>query len=211
MPSLKTYLFALLVAVVALGYAAWRFYDVNDPGTGQSASGQGASGQAAIGGPFTLVDQHGQTRTRDDFAGQYRLIYFGYTYCPDVCPVALWNMTQALDELEQSDPEVAAQVTPIFFTIDPERDTVEHLAGYAESFHPRLVALTGTPEQVAETAKAYRVFYRKVEDEGASDYLMDHSSFIFLMGPDGRYLTHGTHQDAPDALAAMISQAVAGG
>ncbi|SME94349.1 protein SCO1/2 [Tistlia consotensis] len=194
-----TYLFALLVAVVALGYAAWRFYDVN---------GGAGSGTAAIGGPFTLVDQYGKTRTRDDFAGQYRLIYFGYTFCPDACPTALWAMTQALDQLAQSDPAVAKQVTPIFITIDPARDTVEHMKTYAASFHPRLVALTGTPQQVAQAAKAYRVFYRKVPQEGSGDYLMDHSSFIFLMSPDGRYLAHATHQTSPDDLAKLIDQTV---
>lgn len=199
MPRIATYLFALLVAVAALGYAAWRFYGP-EGGTG--------GGTAAIGGPFTLVDQYGKTRTRDDFAGQYRLIYFGYTYCPDACPTALWNMTQALDQLEKSDPTVAKQVTPIFITIDPARDTVEHMKDYAASFHPRLVALTGTPEQVAQAAKAYRVFYRKVPQEGSNDYLMDHSSFIFLMSPEGRYLTHATHQTPPDALAKLIEDAV---
>jgi protein SCO1/2 len=205
MPRFGTYVFALLVALLALGYAAWRFYDTGGGSTGS------VSGQAAIGGPFTLVDQHGQTWTRDDFEGQYRLIYFGYTYCPDVCPLALWTMTQALDQLAASDPGLAERITPIFITVDPERDTVEHLAGYAGSFHPRLVALTGTPEQIAETARAYRVFYRKVEDDSATDYLMDHSSFIFLMGPDGRYLTHATHQSAPDELAALLREHVAAG
>lgn len=202
MPRFGTYLFALLVALLALGYAAWRFYDTGG-GTGS------VSGQAAVGGPFTLVDQHGETRTRDDFEGQYRLIYFGYTYCPDVCPLALWTMTQALDQLAESDPALAARITPIFVTVDPERDTVEHLAGYAESFHPRLVALTGTPEQIAETARAYRVFYRKVEDDSATDYLMDHSSFIFLMSPEGDYLTHATHESSPEELAALLRERVA--
>lgn len=203
MPKLATLVLALVVALLALGYGAWRLSGLND------APAVGQSGQAAIGGPFTLVDQHGEARSRDDFAGQYRLIYFGYTYCPDVCPTALWAMSQALDQLEESNPALARQVTPIFITVDPERDTVEHLAGYADSFHPRLVALTGTLEQIAETAKAYRVFYRKVEDESAGDYLMDHSSFIFLMGPDGSYLSHATHQQSPDEIARMIEQSVA--
>lgn len=202
MPRFATYLFALIVALAALGYAGWRFYGLD----GGRSGGQ----RAAIGGPFTLTDQHGERVSRDDFAGQYRLIYFGYTYCPDVCPTALWAMSQALDQLAETDPALAEQVTPIFITIDPERDTVEHLAGYAESFHPRLVALTGTSDEIAQTARAYRVFYRKVEDEAATGYLMDHSSFIFLMSPDGEYLTHATHQNSPDEIAAMIREAATG-
>lgn len=205
MPRPVTLILAVGVALLAFGYGAWR---LSTPGNAPVAV---QTGQAAIGGPFTLVDQHGETRTRDDFAGQYRMIYFGYTYCPDVCPTALWAMSQALDQLEQRAPELARQVTPIFVTVDPERDTVEHLAGYAASFHPRMVALTGSQQQVAEAAKAFRVFYRKVDDDSATDYLMDHSSFIFLMGPDGRYLTHGTHQQSPDELARLIEQAIPAG
>ena len=203
MPRFATFVFALLVAVGALAYASWRIFDA-----GGGLVGGNGGGQAEIGGPFTLVDQHGEQRRRSDFEGQYRLIYFGYTYCPDVCPTALWSMSQALDQLAETDPAVAEQVTPIFITVDPERDTVEHMAGYAESFHPRLVALTGTPEQIAETAKAYRVFYRKVEDDASNDYLMDHSSFIFLMDPEGRYLTHATDRDTPDELTALIRETV---
>lgn len=201
MPKLPTYIFALVVAVAALGYAGWRYYS--------STGGMATSGEAAIGGPFTLVDQNGETRTRDDFAGQYRLIYFGYTFCPDVCPTALWAMSQALDQVAEDDPGLAERITPVFITVDPERDTVEHMKDYAANFHPRMVALTGTPEQIAQAAKAYRVFYRKAEDDSATEYLMDHSSFIFLMSPNGKYLTHATHQDSPDEIARMIEQAAA--
>jgi protein SCO1/2 len=130
------------------------------------------------------------------------LIYFGYTFCPDVCPTELQAMSQAIDGLGDE----AGKVTPVFITVDPERDTVEQLAGYAEHFHPRLIALTGTTEQVAAAAKAYRVYYRKVEDESTTDYMMDHSSIIYLMGPNGRFLTHFSYGTGPDKMAEKIRE-----
>lgn len=167
-----------------------------------------ASGQAAIGGPFRLVDQNGQRVTHGDFAGKYMLIYFGYTYCPDICPMTLANMSVALDELR---PERAERVAPIFITVDPQRDTVEQLEAYASSFHPRLVALTGTDAEVKAAARAYRVYFERVEGENGGDYLMDHTSFIYLMGPDGQYRTHFGHTTSPKAIAEGIRQELADG
>ena len=146
-----------------------------------------AGGEALVGGPFRLTDQHGAEVTEQDFAGRYMLIYFGYTYCPDFCPISLANMTQALDLLP---PDQAEQVVPILITVDPERDTVEQLAEYAPLFHPSLVALTGRPRQIKAAAKAYRVYFAKAGNGDSDTYLMDHSSFIYLMGPDGRYVRH---------------------
>jgi cytochrome oxidase Cu insertion factor (SCO1/SenC/PrrC family) len=164
------------------------------------------SGRALIGGPFSLVNQHGERVTDEDFAGQYKLVYFGYTYCPDFCPMSLSSMTKALDLLE---PEQAERVTPIFISVDPERDTVEHLRDYAELFHPRLVALTGTPEEVDVAARAYSVYYNKVEsDDSAADYLVDHSVFTYLMGPDGEYLAHFGHDATPEEIAERLRQYV---
>lgn len=186
-------LFALTAIVIA-ALAAYVLYGGNKPG---------GRGVALIGGPFALVDQNGQARTEKDFADRYMLIYFGYTFCPDVCPTALQVMSQALDRL---DPKVAAKIVPIFITIDPGRDTAAQLASYVGNFHPRLVGLTGTPEQVAAAARAYRVYYAKSKDNaGAADYLMDHSSVVFLMGPGGTYLTHFTHSTPPDKMAESIS------
>lgn len=156
----------------------------------------------SIGGPFELVDQHGQEVTQADFRGRYMLVYFGYTYCPDVCPTELQTMSQALDKLGDE----AEQVTPVFITVDPERDTVEQLAAYAEHFHPRLVALTGSPEQIAAAAKAYRVYYRKAEDDSASDYLMDHSNIVYLMDPEGRFVTHFGGGTGPERMAEQIGE-----
>jgi cytochrome oxidase Cu insertion factor (SCO1/SenC/PrrC family) len=189
---------AILVMLVVVGAATWFLL--------APATRSMAGGEALVGGPFTLTDQHGAVVTEQDFAGRYMLIYFGYTYCPDFCPMSLSNMTQALDLLP---PEQAEQVVPILITIDPERDTVEQLAEYAPLFHPRLVALTGTPEETRQAAKAYRVYFSKAGNGDGSDYLMDHSTFIYLMGPDGKYVRHFSHTATPEEIAAGIAAAVA--
>src|SRR5512138_2394402 len=202
----------LLIAVLGLvlaGGGLFAWYIVQPPQPGGIVSGETrTSGAALIGGPFTLTDQTGQQRSEADFQGRYALVYFGYTYCPDICPTSLSTMTQGIDLLEAQAPEKAAAVLPVFVTVDPERDTVEALAGYAEHFHPRLMALTGTEEQVAGAAKAYRIFYQKVEEESASDYLMDHSSIIYLMGPDGGYLTHFTHASTAEDIAKGLAERI---
>src|SRR5690606_31911637 len=156
-------------------------------------------GEAAIGGPFTLVDGEGRTRTDADFRGKLMLIYFGYTYCPDVCPTELQSMMQAHDLLG---PDAAAEVQPIFISVDPERDTPARVAASVESFGDALICLPGTPEQVAAAARAYRVYYRKNESASATDYLVDHSSIIYLMGRDGRFLSHFGRGTAPEDMAA---------
>jgi protein SCO1/2 len=168
---------------------------------------QSSAGEALVGGPFALTDQHGQPVTEQDFAGRYMLIYFGYTYCPDVCPMSLTNMVAALDQLP---PEQAGQVVPILITIDPERDTVEQLASYASLFDPRLVALTGSEDEVRAAAKAYRVYYHKAEaGADTKDYLVDHSTFVYLMGPDGKYLTHFGLNASPEEMAETIGNEIA--
>ena len=121
-------------------------------------------GKATVGGPFTLTDHTGRRVTDKDFRGQHLLVFFGFTYCPDVCPSGLQVMTAALEELGPK----AEKITPIFISVDPERDTPEQLALYVSSFHPRLVGLTGTPEEIQQVAKAYRVYYKKVEDESST-------------------------------------------
>ena len=189
---------AAALALVVVAAAAWMLLT--------PATRSIAGGEALVGGPFTLTDQHGADVTEQDFAGRHMLIYFGYTYCPDFCPMSLSNMTQALDLLP---PEHAEQVVPIFITVDPERDTVAQLAEYAPLFHPRLVALTGTPEATKAAAQAYRVYFAKAGDDGSDAYLMDHSTFIYLMGPDGRYVRHFAHNAAPEEIAEAIETALA--
>lgn len=156
-----------------------------------------------IGGPFTLTDQDGKQRRDTDFKGQFMLVYFGYTYCPDVCPTELNQMSLALEELGKD----ADNVRPIFITIDPERDTPARLKEYAENFHPRLVALTGDAKAIKDVAKAYRAYYaRSSASESETEYLMDHSSIIYLLGPDGRYVTHFGRGTEMEKLAAGIRQ-----
>ena len=162
-------------------------------------------GIAKIGGPFILVDHTGAERTEADLKGRHALIYFGYTFCPDVCPTALADMLIALDELGPD----AALVQPVFITIDPERDTPRVLKDYVGNFHPRLIGLSGNAAQVSKAARAYRVYYGKVDDpEAGENYLMDHSSVIYLMDPDGRYLTHFSHGTAPDTMAKRLRELV---
>jgi len=163
----------------------------------------GAAGPT-IGGSFTLVDQNGKTVTAGDFRGRFMLVYFGYTYCPDVCPTTLTTMADAIDILD-GDGE---RVVPVFITVDPERDTPEHLKMYVNYFHPRLVGLTGTTQSVAAAAKAYRIYYAKAPEDGASgdDYLMDHLAFVFLMGPDGAFRAHFENGIGPEAMAKRIRE-----
>jgi len=165
------------------------------PGGVQLAQG------VALGGPFTLVDQTGRTVTERDFAGKPLLIYFGFTYCPDVCPTELGTIAAALDAMGPA----GERVTPIFISIDPERDTPAAMADYVSRFHPRMVGLTGSAEQVAQVARAYRVYYAKVQPRDSTDYLMDHSSFIYFVGPDGRVRNLFRPETTPEAIAAAVT------
>ncbi|MCC6720452.1 MAG: SCO family protein [Acetobacteraceae bacterium] len=137
----------------------------------------------SIGGPFTLVDTAGATVTDATYRGRWMLVYFGYTFCPDVCPTEMQTISAALDLLGPS----ASKVVPILITIDPERDTPAALAEYVKLFDSRLVGLTGTPDQIAAAARAYRVYYARAKSADATAYLMDHSSFVYLIGPDGKF------------------------
>jgi protein SCO1/2 len=198
--------FCIGLVLLLVGIAGY-FYVTGKLDGDQDVSGMG---RPQIGGPFELVDQRGEPMRDEDFRGRYMLVYFGYTYCPDVCPTSLLEMSRALDLLEKRAPEKAEAVTPVFITIDPERDTVAAMADYATHFHEDLVALTGSSGQVAAAANAYRVYYGKV-DAGSGDpdaYLMDHSSFIFLMGPDGDYLTHFSHSAKAEEIAEGLEKRV---
>ena len=152
---------------------------------------------------FDLIDQDGKVATVEDFAGQSLLVYFGYTFCPDMCPTALAVMAAALDEL--GDP-LAARVQPILITVDPERDTPAVLADYVKLFHPRLIGLTGTPQQIARTASAFHVQYRRVAtaEAAATDYLMDHTGFIFLIGDNRKIARVFGQFSAPDEVAGAL-------
>ncbi|MFV0295529.1 MAG: SCO family protein [Hyphomicrobiaceae bacterium] len=160
-------------------------------------------GQALIGGPFTLVNQDGKTVTDKTYRGKYMLVEFGYTFCPDVCPTGLQVISAALDEIGPK----ADKVVPLFISVDTERDTPKQLKQYVGSFNPRLQGLTGTPEEIAAAAKAYRVYYKKVEDpKSTAGYTYDHSALIYLMGPDGKYVTHFPYSTNPDKMAARLKE-----
>lgn len=159
-----------------------------------------ATGQAPIGGPFALVDDTGKPRRDEDFRGKLMLVYFGYTQCPDACPTTLQALANALDQLGPR----AAEVATLFITIDPERDTVDKLKGYAEQFRPDFLGLTGTPEAIAKVAAGYKVYYRKA---GAGpDYLMDHSTIIYLMDRQGRFVTNLAADAPPARMAETIAK-----
>jgi protein SCO1/2 len=168
----------------ALGGAAALVLTAGTPGPKVETSGK-----ALIGGPFALKDPQGKTVTDQDFRGKHMLVFFGFTNCPDICPAELQVMAASLDELGAK----ADKVAPIFITLDPERDTPEAVGAYVKNFGPRFIGLSGSPQDIDKTAKAYRVAYSKFVPESsdqAAGYSVDHTAFVYLMGPDGEYITH---------------------
>lgn len=166
------------------------------PSAGVLALPEGVS----LGGPFRLTDHTGRTVTEADFAGGFSLVYFGFTYCPDVCPTELGTIAATMDLLGDAAP----RVTPILVTIDPGRDTPAQLADYVSRFHPRLVGLTGTDAEIAEIARRFRVFYARVHPPDSTEYLMDHSSFTYLVGPDFRARAIFRPNTDPEVMAGAI-------
>lgn len=199
MKMLKTIRWLAIGGILGLGAAwgvhFWREGNVPDPSS---------LAAAAIGGPFELVDHTGAVRRDEAFRGRYMLIYFGFTYCPDACPTALLAMAEALDRVGP----LAARVQPILITVDPDRDTPQQLASYVAAVDERLIGLTGTHAQIAAVARAYRVFYRKVTPPGMSDYLVDHTSLVYLMDPDGKFLAHFSHETPPERMAETLRRLV---
>ncbi len=187
---------ALLLGVAGRAGLFDSLGNARQPGAELAAS-------ASIGGPLALIDHTGTPVANDAYAGEYRLIYFGYTFCPDVCPTSLQVISQALDSIG----DAAERVRPIFITVDPERDTAEVLADYVPHFHPRFVGMTGESGAIADVAKAYRVYYSRAEVEGEPDgYLMNHSSIIYLMAPDGSFVKHFSHGVTADEVAAVLRE-----
>lgn len=167
----------------------------------------GASERAGFGGPFALTASDKRVVTDRTFRGRYMLIYFGYTHCPDICPTTLMAVSQVLEKLGP----LSARVQPIFVSIDPERDTPAVVGEYVEAFDPRIVGLSGSPAEIAAVAKQYRVFYKKLPVDNSSDYFMEHSSYIYVMGPDGRYVTLFSRDEAeaPDQMTARLRELLA--
>lgn len=172
----------LVVAVLLLGGGVFMWFS-GDTGP-------------KVGGPFTLVNGSGQTVTDQTFRGKYMLVYFGYTHCPDVCPTTLNAVTDALDKLGP----LANKLQPLFITVDPNRDTPALMKEYAAAFTPRLMGLTGTPEQIAKVAKEYHVYY-SVTQKGPNDFEVDHSSVLYLMGPKGKFVAPLRANESGDEIA----------
>ena len=167
---------------------------------------RGAAGTAlasAIGGQFQLIDQNGKPFSDADMKGKWHLVFFGYTHCPDACPAALNEMSLALDRLGLKRDEVGV----VFITVDPERDTPDVLKSYVQSFDAPIVALTGSPEAVAQAAKAYRVFYAK-HPRADGDYDMDHSAVIYVMNPEGRFTATFTPDSSADAIVQRLQKLI---
>jgi len=161
---------------------------------------------ASIGGDFALTGADGETVRWSDFAGQWRIVYFGYAYCPDICPTDVQRMTQGLAQFASERPELAEQVQPIFITIDPERDTPEVVGEFAAAFSGRLIGLTGTPDRIAEAAKAFGVYYEKGEETGDGAYLVDHSNITYLFDPQGAPIAMLPTDRGAQAVAAELAK-----
>ena len=185
------YIFIAALAVILGGVLYEQFW----LGGAENAS-------PAVGGPFTLTDQSGATRSDSDFRGKVMLIYFGYTYCPDACPTTLQAISQTLDMLGNQ----ASKVQPIFISVDPARDTPEQLKSYAANFHPGIVYLTGAPDTLKQVESEYRIYVAKVPQSGSDDYLIDHSSVIYVMGTNGRYLASMPAGLPPKVMAATLQR-----
>lgn len=176
-------------------------------GCGRTPSAQPPLAGAALGGPFALIDQDGKRVTDQDFAGRYRAVYFGYSFCPDVCPTTLQALMQGVHAFAASDPTDAHKLAPIFVTIDPDRDTPAVLKQYVAAFGPGLTSLTGTPAAIAAAAKAYGVYYKKEPAAKAgSGYLMDHSSQAILFGPDGKPIALIPTDQGAKAVTDLLGQ-----
>lgn len=161
---------------------------------------------ARIGAPFALTDENGRAATDRDLAGKWRVMYFGYTFCPDICPTDAQNIGAGLKKFEADDPERGARVTPVFVTIDPARDTPAALKAFTDAFHPRMLGLTGSEDAIARVAEGYAVYYRKGDSAPGGGYLMDHQRVTYLMDPQGRPVALLPADKSADAVAAELAR-----
>jgi protein SCO1/2 len=199
MNDLRTRPLSKLLAAAAIGLAALAGCQ-SDPGPVPLEG-------ARMGGPFTLTDQNGRPFSSQALAGKYPIVYFGYTFCPDICPVDMALINAALRQFEQSDPDRAAKIVPVFITTDPQRDTPQVLREFAGRFHPRTVALTGTPEDIQRVARAYGIYAsRRATGEGADSYLVDHSRHLTLFGPEGQPIMFLREDQGPGAIVEALDR-----
>lgn len=193
--SVRLVISAVLL-LIAINVWAFYLFKENTPTAAENS-------RALIGGPFTLTNHLNQPVTDKDFLGKYMIIYFGYTYCPDICPTDLQIMTDALHRLE---PSVAKQINPVFVTVDPERDTPDVMAEYIEYFHENLIGLTGTNEQIYAVKSEYKVYGEKADD--TEDYIVDHTAFTYFMDKEGKLLKFFSHAEDPEIMAAQITSLI---
>ena len=190
-------IFGLLILLIALALGSYALISNKVIPTG--------SGVALVGGPFTMVNHKGETVTDKTYLGKPMLLFFGFTFCPDICPTELQVMAAALTEMGES----GADIQPIFVTVDPERDTPQVMASYVSNFGERFIGLTGSPAQIANMAQTYRVFYARQDNKAdPANYQMDHSAIIYLMGVDGKFLKHFSYSTDAKALADGLKQAL---
>jgi protein SCO1/2 len=162
---------------------------------------------ASMGGPFTLTDQNGRRVSDRDLAGKYRLIYFGYTFCPDVCPVDMQVLGAGLRRFEVEDPARAAKVQPIFITVDPARDTPQVLGRFVTAFHPRMLGLTGSEAEIAQVAREFRIFYQRGDPgPGGGGYMVNHTRMAVLYGPQGEPIAIIPHDQGPEGVATELGR-----
>lgn len=189
----------------ALTFIAALFLSACSAGT-PAADQQPPLAGAKIGAPFTLTNQDGRRVSDRDFAGKWRIMYFGYTFCPDVCPTGLQTLSAGLRAFEKTDPARGAKVVPIFVSVDPARDTPAVMKQFVSAFHPRLVGLTGSEAEVAAVAKAYGVYFAKGKQQPGGGYLVDHSAQAYLMDPDGKPVALLSEEGPPDKIASELAQ-----
>jgi protein SCO1/2 len=196
--------FASLLLAIAL-IAGCSAHDRTTNASAAADNGPPLAG-ATIGGPWTLTDQDGKTVSSADFAGKYRIMYFGYTYCPDVCPTAMQHLGQAMRTLDKQAPAVSAKIVPMFVTVDPARDTPAELKQFVNAFYPRLVGLTGTPTAIRKVADEFRVFYKLDPPGPGGQYLVQHSSNAYLMSPDNKPVALVPVNGPPGPIVATLEQ-----
>jgi len=190
---------SIAVMIIVGGFGIWRTTSFNRQSPADRAQ---ALSSIPIEGKFSLIDHNGRAVTQDDFRGKYTLVFFGYTYCPDVCPTALQDIGLIMDGLGVD----AKKVVPLFVSIDPERDTVEAMKDYVENFHPSIIGLTGSPNAVAAAAKSFHAYYAKVvpDKDEPDDYLMSHSARLYLMGPDTKPVTYFQYGETVENMTKKI-------
>ncbi len=197
-----------------LALSALFFASACNPAPTQPPLSEAPLAGAAIGGDFVLTDQDGKKRTFKEYDGQYRIVYFGYTNCPDICTPDMQNLMAGLKSFEKENPELGKKIQPLFITVDPARDTSDVLKQFVSAFHPRAIGLTGSEADIADAAKKFAIYSSRVEGSSPENYLMSHSQTPYLMGPDGKPLAimpadvpnTDANEGAPDLVVAELAK-----